>query len=189
MKKLLVALMISLLATTATASTLGGLVAFAPIDEGDPGSLSNPLHVGNFVDVYITVNDMFFSMNVAVLVNGPADIIAATGTAQAEQFGWNIAPSHDPIIQPGIAEVGLAVEFDPKPAGYAAMITLLATGAGVVNLELVPGINFEPSTDGFFRDPVVMGELTIYQSTPEPTTVAILGLGFMLIGIKKKTEN
>lgn len=186
MRKLLVALILFSLAGTAAASSFGSLVTFAPIDEGNPGSLSNPLHVGDFVDVYITVNELFFSMNVAVLVNGPAEIVDATGKDEAEQFGWNYSPSYEPIVTSDVAEVGLAVEFDPKPTGYAAMITLQAMAPGEVYLELVPGMSFEPSTDGYFRDPVVEGFLTIYQATPEPATVSILGLGFLLIGARKK---
>ena len=186
MKKLLVALIVFCMAGTAAASLVGSLITLAPIDEGNPGSLSSPLHVGDFVDVYITVDELFFSMNVAVLVNGPAEVVSATGKADAEMFGWNAAPSYDPLISPGIVELGLAVEFDPKPAGLAAMITFQATAAGTVQLELVPGMSFEPSMDAFFKDPVVLGELEIYQTAPEPTTIAILGSGFMLIAMKKR---
>ena len=186
MKKLVIMLILLALTATAGAYSFGSLVTFVPIDEGDPGSLSNPLHVGDFADVYITVDQLFFSMNVTVLVDGPSAVMFATGKAEGDTFGWSFGPSNDPIIQPGLVEVGLAVEFDPKPAGLAAMITLQATGAGTVVLELLPGMNFEPSMDGFFKDPTVLGELTIYQAAPEPTTIGILGLGFLLMRYKRK---
>jgi hypothetical protein len=187
----MIALVILLFACTASAIVEGSIITFAPFEQGQLGTIDNPLKPSEIVDVYITVNNYFFAMNVLVgIEEGNARIIDATGIEQAEEFGWFSDISNDPIITDRLVELGLAALYDPKPAGLAAKIRIQALTEGIVIIGIAngSGVNFEPSMDGYFRvDPVVKGELLVYQThLPEPATILLLGLGILPAVIKRK---
>jgi hypothetical protein len=77
--------------------------------------------------------------------------------------------------------------YGMKMAGQAAKITLKALGYGEVVLSLSNGTNFEKSTDHLFGKNVQANDtLTIYQTAPEPTTIALLLLGAMMFKSHRK---
>lgn len=190
MRNLVIALVVLLFACTASAIVEGSIITFVPLEQGQLGTIDNPLKASEIVDIYITVNNPFFAMNVLVgIEDGDARIVDATGIDEAEDFGWDSDISNDPIITDRLVELGLASFLD-KPAGLAAKITIQAISEGIVTIGIANGSGetFEESMDGFFRIyPVVVGELLIYQThLPEPATVILLSLGILPAVIKRK---
>lgn len=188
MRKLFMVLIVLTLATAAYAGIEGSLITFLPIEEGQPGSITNPISPSELIDIYITVDDYFFAMDVMVGFMGPAEIVSATGKAESGLFGWSLDPSNDPLFPvSNCVEMGLEAAFYPKDSGLAAKITLRALAAGQVFLSMGDGFSFAPSLDGYFRTPIVMGELIIYQAeVPEPATITLISLGILPAVLKRK---
>lgn len=186
MNKWLIAIIAAL--TLAVGATNGSMITFEDIADGQPGSITNPLEKSNFIDIYLSVDSMFFAMDVVVSVSGPAQIVYASGSSDAAAFGWTSAQSNNPIFSTNNVEMGLAVDMSGlKMAGRAAKITLKALGSGQVVLSLSNGSLFEDtSMDSMFRVPLANDTLTIYQTAPEPTTVALLLLGALIFKGRKK---
>lgn len=182
MKKWLIILIMAIFVTAASAS----LVTFEPVNAGDWGSVENPIEAGDLYDIYIIVEDeAFFAIDVVVSVDGAAEIVSATGKANAIDFGWDVETSNDPIIGFDSVEIGLAVMYDQKFPGRAAKITLKALDEGQVNFSIAEGTSFDESTDGLFKSPEIAGQLAVYQATPEPMTIVLFAIG----GICLKRRN
>ena len=185
MKKWLITI-IALLILVAGAAQ-GSMITFEDIADGQPGSITNPLETSDFIDVYISLDVPFFAMDIVVAVSGPAQIVYATGIDTAADFGWDVPQSNNPIFSTDSVEIGLAVDiWGLKNAGQAAKITLKALGQGQVILSLSNGTNFEKSTDHLFGKVQANDTLTIYQTAPEPTTIALLLLGAMMFKSHRK---
>lgn len=180
MKKWLMTIFV--LVVLAAGAAHGSIITFENIADGLPGSMTTPAEVGSFIDVYITVNTNFVAADVVISVAGAAEIVSATGIANAADFGWDALTSNDPIFSTNNVEIGLATVIgNYKSAGQAAKITLKALNAGTVVLSIANGNAFENySMDAFFGKPRVEGSLAIYQTAPEPVTVALLFLGALL---------
>ena len=186
MKKWLITI-IALLILVAGAAN-GSMITFENMADGQPGSITNPLEASNFIDIYISVDSTFFAIDVVVSVSGPAQIVYATDTADAPDFGWDSPQSNDPIFSTNSVEIGLATSIgNNKESGRAAKITLKALQAGTVVLTIANGDAFENySMDALLGKPAVEGTLTIYQAAPEPATVALLLIGAMMFKSHRK---
>ena len=181
MKKILITIIILVTTCTASAVLQGSLITFQPIEKGQPGSFENPLKPSEIIDIYITINNPFFVMDILVGIEaGNARIITATGIDEATDFGWEPECSNNPIITDRLVELGLAVFTDPKLQGTAAKVSIQAISEGVVTVGMGDGFFFEKSVDAYFKPPIVMGELTIYQThLPEPATVLLFAIGML----------
>ncbi len=181
MRKWIVLSLLAVISVTAQAVT----VTFEPVSFG---TAENPVDVSSLYDIYITTDDTLFSLDNVVTVTGPAEIVYATGKAGAPNFGWSSEVSEEPIYGTSNVEIGLVTDISSiKEPGRAAKITLKALDIGDVLISLTNGTSFEnPSMDTKFGDPTVTGNLTIYQATPEPLTVALLGLGALVVARKRK---
>ncbi len=207
MKKILVILSILVVAQ----SCLGvGNITISPDLDGDLGTSSNPLSVGDVIDVYIVVDSDFISIDVLVTIAGNIEFVTASGlsdsvankTNDASAFGWNTNEdptygysSYDPFwaADGSTVEMGLSVGLgQPKSAGNAALVQLQVMGEGELTLTINQGTSFSDIStiydDGTFSG-AELGEfsdsVTLY-SVPEPATVMILVLGMIPAITKRK---
>lgn len=190
MKKLLLITLITTLFLMFATNSSAGLVTLEQIDAGEPGSFENPINIGDILDLYVIadVEMMFAGLNLNV--NGPANIIAATGKNEAADFGWDPDVSDNPIISIENAELrlGTAETAFIFPTERIAKVTIQITGAGQIQITLSDSENRDyPNWDSMLRTADVDGSLTIYAAAPEPTTIAMLMAG--LVFIKRKNNS
>lgn len=180
MKKLLSFMLVLCIAGIASASS----VTLVPILPNDPGGIENPLHPSETILVYATSDTGLIGLDAILTVtSGPGQIVAAISKANCAELGWDPSLSFDPAVAPGQAEVGLGT-FGAPPVGPVAWYEVHCNGPDPVVVTLSPGTQFGGSMDSLYGVPQIGGSVTIYQ-TPEPMTVALLGLGGLFLRRRK----
>jgi hypothetical protein len=184
MKKLASIVLALLFANVASAA----IVTLVPIDEGAPGSATNPLKDSDYIEILINVDPKVMSVDALVEVAGPAQVTGAVNLSDCANYGWDTSLSFDPILTTTTADIGVG-DFagGPDTDTIGGYITLHCTGAGPVTVTLMGNQTFGGSYD-LSGSPIpgseITGTLTIHQ-IPEPATLALLGLGGLLLRRRK----
>jgi hypothetical protein len=171
MRRMALTNLVVLLITAATASATT-TVTLVPIEEGEPGSATNPLDPSEEVLVYVISDGGLLGLDaVLTVVDGPATITGAMGDPN-----WIILPGiwppegvFPPIIDPDGKRAEIcAGSFGVTPSGVVGWFLLHCDGPGVVTVELTGGIACGGSLDENFMVPNISGTLEIHQAS-EPT--------------------
>ena len=193
-----------------SSSLLAVAITIEPDWTGDLGTIANPLNIDDVIDVHITVDAAFISLDVLFTISDNVEFVSASGlsdsaankTNDAALFGWsttgNPNPSYDPLWAVDgegnkTVEMGLSVGLgQPKSAGNSALVQLQVTGEGELTLIINQGISFSDIStiydDGTFSGTEV-GEFSdsiTLHAIPEPATVMLLTLGMIPAIIKRK---
>lgn len=206
MRKLFVIL--SILIAAQSCFGIGNLTVSADL-AGDLGTISNPLNVGDIIDIYVESDSDLISLDVLFTIAGNIEFVTASGlsdsttTNNANVLGWstNEDPdfgyaSYDPIwsFNGQTVEMGLSTTYFPKPAGRAALVQLRVTGQGDLTVTINQGTSFSeiPTMrvgSSMVDEGILVGDYSdniLLYSVPEPATVAILVLGIIPAIAKRK---
>jgi hypothetical protein len=169
--------------SSATATT----VSLVPIEEGQPGSSTNPLQPSDTITIKVTTDAGLFALDaVLTITSGSGWITDAMWPCLIGICPWDPIEISSPIIDPDgqSAEIG-AVTFGAPPSGVVGWFEIRCDGPGQLVVDLTNGISFGGSADTSFMTPTFDGTLTIYQ-VPEPVTFALLGLGALALMRRRK---
>jgi hypothetical protein len=182
MKKLLSFMLVFCIAGIASASS----VTLVPILPNDPGGIENPLHPSETILVYATSDTGLIGLNATLTLSGPGHIVGASGIPHAAALGWDPTLSFDPkpsVQYPGGLEIGMGT-FGLPAIGQVAWWEIHCNGPDPVIVTLNADTGYGGSMDQNYQVPQIGGSVTIYQ-TPEPMTVALLGLGGLFLRRRK----
>jgi hypothetical protein len=171
MNKLASVFVVLLMVSAAPATT----VTLVPIEEGQPGSATNPLGPSDTVMILVTTDNPLLAID-AVLYEGygMGTIVDAMNPLEVWPAQWDPHDVQWPIVGGGQVEIG-AGGFGPG-LDIVGWYLLHCDGEGEVMVTLVPGQSFGGSMDINYLTPEIGGTITIHQ-IPEPVTAVILGLG------------
>jgi hypothetical protein len=168
MKALLSLVMMLTMVCAASATTT---VTLVPLEQGQPGSSSNPLLPSDEIFVFVTSNGGLIGLDcILTVTNGPATIISAIGDpCLADTDPWPPDAVLPPIIDPNgkQAEIG-AGTFGPPVAGVVGWFWIHCDGPNDVNLQLSAGTSLGGSMDANFQVPTIAGQMTIHQVSEPP---------------------
>lgn len=163
--------LVVLLITAATVSATT-TVTLVPIEEGEPGSATNPLQPSDTLCVYVTSDAGLLGLDVVLCVlSGPGTIIDAINCGNpwpgpCVEPPCDGALSFDPLPPPPATCVEIGVGyFAVPPAGIVGWFLLRCDGDGLVTVELNPGTAFGGSLDENLQVPNIHGTLEIYQGS------------------------
>ncbi|MHC4474263.1 MAG: hypothetical protein ACYTEL_01375 [Planctomycetota bacterium] len=169
--KILLRMFLVLVAAGASSATT--TVTLVPIEEGEPGSATNPLEPSETICVYATSDAGLLGLDaVLCVVSGPATIIDAisrepgAGPCLSSVF-VDPGACFDPLPPPPATCVEIGVGyFAIPPSGIVGWWLLRCDGEGLVTVELTPGTAFGGSMDMNFQVPDIFGILEIHQAEP-----------------------
>ncbi|MHC4500599.1 MAG: hypothetical protein ACYS21_15990 [Planctomycetota bacterium] len=164
MKRGILANLVVLLVTAAVASAVT-TVTLVPIEEGEPGSVTNPLEPSDDVLVLVTSDGGLLGLDcILTITSGPATIVDAMCGCD----WWIACPWDTPCFGPPIEPDGKRAEtcgaaFGAPASGIVGWFVLHCDGPGAVTVELTPGMGCGGSMDYDFQVPTITGSMTIHQ--------------------------
>lgn len=185
MKKLLSFMLILCIAGAASAGSL----TLQPISEGQPGSATNPLDPGETAIVQVWTDTPMYGVDLSLVVDsGNGQIIDGSGKDDAAGLGFEEWASFDPQSSGTVAgalEIGLGGFTAPVSGPVVGWWVIESTGAVDVVVTMHADSGYGGSSDDTFATPdPIGGTVTVYQ-TPEPITIALLGLGGLFLRRRK----
>jgi hypothetical protein len=171
MKVLLSLVLILTVVSVASAVTT---VTLVPIEEGRPGSATNPLSPSDEIVVWVTSDGRLIGLDCILTVDGPGTIVGASSpddcAIEPWYCMWDPRYSFHPAGVPGKSvEIGLGGgESGPSFPGEVAYFVIRCDDVGDVTATLLPGYGFGGTIDHNFEVPTISGSMTIHQ-IPEPT--------------------
>jgi hypothetical protein len=114
------------------------------------------------------------------------DFVEALDIAHAAGYGWDPTLSFNADITPDQAEIGVGT-FGTPPSGLVGFFIVHCTGYEPFSIQLSPGSKFGGSMDANYQVPDFDGTIVeVWNSIPEPMTIALLGLGGLALLRRRK---
>ncbi|MHC4527306.1 MAG: right-handed parallel beta-helix repeat-containing protein, partial [Planctomycetota bacterium] len=137
-------------------------VTLVPIEEGEPGSPSNPLRPWDEITIWVTSDGVLGVLEARLdVTSGPGTIVEAVKPSDCAQYGWEPSLSLEPVIEGNYGEIRLGsfVGAGPGLVGYFA---LRCDREGIVGVVLHEGWGIPPPEPPYY----VYGGLEIYVESP-----------------------
>jgi hypothetical protein len=204
MKKVLVLMLVLGMVSLANA-TVVDVVKNGVGSQGHAGTSTDPLTVGETIGIKLVLNYhpagspsydgyRLSSMNLDLHVSGPANfsaIVTTDGTIKSAYRNTGLSPWFNTVPSAvGITQL-MATALTPisgatgKPTDLVWGMTIACTGNGMVTVDLtLYGLSeYKPYGDSPAWVAMVEGDLgdLIIHQVPEPMTIALLGLGGLLL--------
>jgi hypothetical protein len=178
MNKLLMCFMILALTSGVASATVVGLIPPGPIT----------LNPSDTIEILIGQDGLgLLGFNPLITVDGEGCIVHATGVAESAGFGWDPSYSFDPTPMPGphpgtnAVEIGMGNFSGNFNNIIGSIIFHCDGGPGWVHITMVEGITYGGSADMNFMPPIYDGITIDIWQTPEPMSIALLGLGGLFL--------
>jgi cyclic lactone autoinducer peptide len=176
MKKLVSLLLVLAVTSVASASMVW-------IDQGDV-PLEEKLWPSDTVVVPVYTDTALLGLDCTLTLTGPATIVDALSKSTAAAYGWDSGFTYDPVLPGAAVEIG-AGNFSGAPGPLVGFFLVHCDGYGDVTATLTASTGYGGSMDITYGVPQIGGQIIIPQM-PEPMTIALLGLGGLVLLRRRK---